>query len=236
MSPEALEVGRSDWEGTILDSQSSSGSSSYHPTASTTEDISSHVPANIHRRLFGSPLHRTSDDLGSSNSLEAQHSDPVKESSGVYVAESPEYRNWSQRSTSVPAKGFTDSTRANFNRASSSAALTRSISDPNSLIDNSQSSTSVVSEVSESRQCIGRSVFRSQISDPIKRSKNQEVHITELLHLSGSYPQVRMPIQLCCCSHYLTLCSRAQDTITKAYGVCYILSSSSQGFPQVLDY
>lgn len=135
-APEDLGPRKSIYEGILPDSQSLPGSSSYHPTASTAEDTSDH----IHRRFYHSHCspHSTTDSLELSNSLEALYSDPIEDSSGFYVAESPENKINSQRPTSVPAQRFIEGSSSSSHEERPLAAFTRSTSDPPSVHHTSQ--------------------------------------------------------------------------------------------------
>ena len=131
--PEALDSSKSDLGGIVPDSQSLLGSSSYRPTASTSEDTDrlhqrGHRNTSLHCSL-GSAVETLED-----SDLFDTFSDSIQNSSGIYVAESPESRFWSQRSTSVPAQGVTATASSNSSSLGLLACLSRSTSDPSPLV------------------------------------------------------------------------------------------------------
>ena len=131
--PEALDSSKSDLGGIVPDSQSLLGSSSYRPTASTSEDTDrlhqrGHRNSSLHCSL-GSAV----ETLENSDLFET-FSDSIRNSSGIYVAESPESRFWSQRSTSVPAQGVTATASSDSSSVGLLACLNRSTSDPSPLV------------------------------------------------------------------------------------------------------
>ena len=133
--PEALESSKSEFEGIVPDSQSLQGSSSYRPTASTTEDTS-RLHQHDHRNLS---IHCSFDSIGEpleNSDLFETLGDPIEDSSGknIYVAESPESRFWSQRSSSVPVQGVAVTSSSNSSSGGLLACLTRSTSDPSPLV------------------------------------------------------------------------------------------------------
>ena len=139
-APEDSSPWKSIHGGIVPDSQSLPGSSDYHPTAKSTEDASDHIHERFHHSYCS--CHSTNDGLESSNSLEAPYSDPIEDSSGFYVAESPENQIYSQRSASVPAQSFIESSSSSTNRERLLAAFIRSTSDPASVHYTSQGSLS----------------------------------------------------------------------------------------------
>ena len=99
---EDLRLSKSDHELIVPDSQSLPGSSSYQPTVSAIENLSSHRERRVHQYHSCCSPHPSVYSSDPSNSFEARHSEPTEDSSGVYVAESPENSIYSQSSASVP--------------------------------------------------------------------------------------------------------------------------------------
>lgn len=181
--PEVLESSKSNLEAIIPDSQSLPGSSSYRPTASTSEYTS-----NYYRPASCYSLDSTKDDSQISHIVEFL-SDPVEDSSGIFVAESPENRFWSQRSTSVPVQGVTQSSRSNPDRSESLATFARSTSDPTPLILNSQESLSPHIVVrSSTRQRLALEGQRDNIT--VDKAGSQGYQGTESPNSSQSSSQV----------------------------------------------
>lgn len=185
--PEALESSKSDVECIIPDSQSLPGSSSYRPTASTseyTDRLHQRDNRNFLRRSLGS----TAETWENSDLFEIS-SDPIQDSWGIYVAESPENRLWSQRSTSVPVQGVTAASSSNSNCAGLSACLTRSTSDPSPLVCGTQEILlDTLPGHPDHRQ---RLVSGNKRGNVVFDSENdQEVESIELSNLSESHSQV----------------------------------------------
>lgn len=192
--PEALESSKSDLEGIVPDSQSLLGSSSYRPTASTSEDTDC-LHQRDNRNL--SPhfaLESTGETLENSDLFETL-GDPIQDSSGIYVAESPESRFWSQRSTSVPVQGVTATSSSNSSSAGLLACLTRSTSDPSPLVHGTQESLcDTLAGHPNPRQ---RLVSGNKRGNVVFDSENdQEVDGIELSSPRESYSQVCVIVKI----------------------------------------
>ena len=183
--PGVLDSSKSDFEGIVPDSQSLPDSSSYRPTASTTGYTSNH-----HRPSPHCSLDSTGDNSPVSHISEFL-SDPVEDSSGIFVAESPENRFWSQRSASVPIQGVTQSSRSSSDRSVSLATFARSISDPTPLVLNSQESLSAHAVVhSNTRQRLACEGQRANII--VSKEDGRDYQRTEIPNSSESSSQVRV--------------------------------------------
>ena len=194
--PEAFESSKSDLEGIVPDSQSLLGSSSYRPSASTSEDTD-----RLHRR--GNPnlsLPCSFESTAGGENLEnldlsENLGDSIQESSGIYVAESPEARFWSQRSTSVPVQGVTNTSSSNSSCAGLLACLTRSTSDPSPLVyDTRESILDTFAEHPKPRQRLVSGNTRGNIC--FDSQNDQLVESIELSDRRESYSQVRVFVEL----------------------------------------
>lgn len=178
-----------DREGIVPDSQIFPGSSSYRPTASTSEGISSHNQLSTN---YSSP--RCSPE-STDNSLATPHlleplGDTVEDTSGVYVAESPENRNWSRRSTSISNQYFSERSRSSSSRSGLLAVFKRSTSDPSLPVDSTQeiSSIGLVTNPDIHQHLFSRRGKRNAVAN---LESDQEDQGIEVPHSSDSYSQVR---------------------------------------------
>ena len=192
-APEASELCKYDQEGIVPDSQSLPGSSTYRPAASTAGDIGDHKQRRTRLSRSHCSPNSTIDSLEPSILLETLYSDPIEDSSGLYVAESPENRIWSETSASVPAQSIIESSVSNSNRDRLLAKFTRSISDPSSLIYIAQKSSSAVSESSESPPNRLRPSSRGEIGKLVYNfTVKEKVLDSQASNLVGSDSQVRV--------------------------------------------
>lgn len=122
--PEDFGLSKSEHEVVVPDSQSLPGSSSYQPTASSIESVSSHSERPAHQYHSYCSPNPSIYSTNPSNSFEARYSDPVEDSSGVYIEESPENKIYSQRSASVPSHDFVQNSRSSPGKGSPFASFT----------------------------------------------------------------------------------------------------------------
>ena len=207
--PEALESSKSDFEGIIPDSQSLLGSSSYRPTASTSEDTD-----RLHRhdsRILSlrCSLESTGETLETSDLFETLR-DPIQDSSSIYVAESPENRFWSQRSTSVPVQVVRATSSSNSSSAGLLACLTRSTSDPSPLVYGTQESLfDTLAGHPNPRQHLVSGYIRGNIV--FDSENDQEVEGIELSNPSESHSQVCVLVKI----NHLLICLISTKTMCK---------------------
>ncbi len=122
----------------VPDSQSLPASSSYVPTPSFSDENIGASPTTGFRE---STYISTSfdQDTGLLTEDEFLSSDPIEDSTGFYVAESPEYTSRFRRSRSVPTQNSIELTFSISSRATLAAAVPRSLSDPNLLFSSLES-------------------------------------------------------------------------------------------------
>lgn len=122
----------------VPDSQSLPGSSSYLPSPSLSEtNTGASLNAGYPEKIY---INTSFDqDTGLLTDDEFLSNDPVEESTGFYVAESPEYTSRFRRSRSVPTQNSLESSLSISSRAILVAAVPRSLSDPNLLFSGLES-------------------------------------------------------------------------------------------------
>lgn len=121
----------------VPDSQSLPGSSSYVPSPSFSEtNIGASLTTGYREKTYTSTSF--DQDTGLLTEDELLSSDPVEESTGFYVAESPEYSRF-RRSRSAPTQNSLESSLSIGSRATLVAAVPRSLSDPYSLFSSLES-------------------------------------------------------------------------------------------------
>jgi len=117
----------------VPDSQSVPGSSSYVPTPSVSDtNIGASPTSGYWRPTYTSTSF--DQDTGLLTEDEIISSDPVEDSSGFYVAESPDYTSQFRRSRSVPIQNSIGLSFSIGSQATRAAAVPRSLSDPGLLV------------------------------------------------------------------------------------------------------
>lgn len=160
----------------VPDSQSLPGSSSYVPTPSFSETNTGRSPIiGCRERTYISTSF--DQDTGLLTEDEFSSSDPVEESAGFYVAESPEYTLRFRRSRSVPTQDSLESSLSIGSRAALAAAVHRSLSDPNLLVSSLDSLIDLPSEQKVPETHSNSSQKDSQTQDLQQGSdKRSEIH------------------------------------------------------------
>ena len=173
--PEDLELSKSEYEVVVPDSQSLPGSSSYQPTASTFESFSNLGERRVQQyQSYYSP-HPSINSSDPSNSFEARYSDPAEDSSGIYVAESPESKISSQISASVSRQDFVQSSSSSTRRGNPLARFT-ALANHNRSSSKSETARSSLSLKSQEE------ILDSQI--PVSTGSGSQVCVSfEICHL-----------------------------------------------------
>ncbi len=160
----------------VPDSQSAHGSSSYVPTPSVSDTNIRASPTTGYRKL--TYISTSFDqDTGLLTEDEILSTDPVEDSSGFYVAESPEYTSRFRRSRSVPTQNSIESSLSIGSRATLAAAVPRSLSDPNLLV----SSLEVLRDLPDKQKSPGLRSNSSQKDSPIQ-DRQQSSEGTSRIH------------------------------------------------------